>query len=208
MAEGNTPLAAEAIDLNQNQGYKIIKSVEIRNEGRIVLGHNPKAPSPYVTWVQFTEERGFTWGHYFLRENSAWTDFLRRVVSEEMSLDFSMDAVEIDGHTGTWYLIDTASHNGTVYYLWESEIYGEDAGHIITDGTMNVIIDEAYNKIKLELEEYFDSITPYPKKDDIVETSPAEYRPVAAGEAEEATYPCRDVFDDCRSVPDEYRNER
>ena len=52
--------------------------------------------------------------------------------------------VTLEGHTGTWYKVSDTVHNGRKYYLWESEQYGEDANHIITDSKLNVMMDDAY----------------------------------------------------------------
>ena len=49
-----------------NQGYAIRRVIAFDNECGFVLGENPKAPDPYVTW-QFNMrdgERNYFWGHY------------------------------------------------------------------------------------------------------------------------------------------------
>ena len=48
-----------------NQGYAIRRVIAFDNECGFVLGENPKAPDPYVTW-QFNMrggERNYFWGH-------------------------------------------------------------------------------------------------------------------------------------------------
>ena len=35
--------------MDKNQGYEIIKAVMLENGRGFALGHNPTAPSPYVT---------------------------------------------------------------------------------------------------------------------------------------------------------------
>ena len=39
--------------MDKNQGYEIIKAVMLENGRGFALGHNPAAPSPYVTWAFF-----------------------------------------------------------------------------------------------------------------------------------------------------------
>ena len=48
-----------------NQGYVIRRTILFDNKCGFVLGENPKAPNPYVTW-QFNEQDGhrdYFWGH-------------------------------------------------------------------------------------------------------------------------------------------------
>ena len=53
--------------MDKNQGYEIIKTVMLENGRGFVLGHNPVAPSPYVTWACYDDDKGqrqYEWGHY------------------------------------------------------------------------------------------------------------------------------------------------
>lgn len=45
-----------------NQGYEIIESRQI-GETEFVIGHNPKAPNPYVCWY-YKNGSDYYWGHY------------------------------------------------------------------------------------------------------------------------------------------------
>ena len=45
-----------------NQGYEIIESCTIGST-ELVIGHNPKAPNPYVCWYCKGGDNYF-WGHY------------------------------------------------------------------------------------------------------------------------------------------------
>ena len=49
------------------QGYAILKTTTFDSGHGFALGHNPGAPSPFVTW-QFTEvekcKRDYYWGRY------------------------------------------------------------------------------------------------------------------------------------------------
>ena len=53
--------------MDKNQGYEIIKAVMLENGRGFALGHNPAAPSPYVTWACYDDKDGqrqYEWGHY------------------------------------------------------------------------------------------------------------------------------------------------
>lgn len=67
------------------QGYEIRQSTLFENGRGFALGHNPKAPSPFVTW-QFTEKDGkrdYEWGHYFGSRDKALADYNNRVFDYE-----------------------------------------------------------------------------------------------------------------------------
>ncbi len=63
-----------------NQGYTII---EQKRAGKtmVVVGHNPKAPSPYVTWKSYahSEFQSFEMGHYFSTLKDAMVDYYKRL---------------------------------------------------------------------------------------------------------------------------------
>jgi hypothetical protein len=52
--------------------------------------------------------------------------------------------ITIEGHLGEWYVIDKVNANGCIYYLLESETYGDKAPNIITDELFNIIVDDVY----------------------------------------------------------------
>ena len=64
------------------QGYVILKAATFETGHGFALGHNPGAPSPFVTW-QFTEgeknQRDYYWGRYGNSQAWAQKDFDRRV---------------------------------------------------------------------------------------------------------------------------------
>lgn len=67
--------------IEKNTGYEITKSVLFDDDRGFVLGHNPKAPAPYVTW-QFAQTQGkrdYFWGHYHGDGAKAEGDFKGRV---------------------------------------------------------------------------------------------------------------------------------
>ena len=64
------------------QGYVILKAATFETGHGFALGHNPGAPSPFVTW-QFTEgengHRDYYWGRYGTSQAWAQRDFDRPV---------------------------------------------------------------------------------------------------------------------------------
>ena len=62
------------------EGYTIIKR-ERAGETMIVIGHNPKAMQPYVTWkaYKFSKFESFNYGHYFSTRKDAMVDFHERL---------------------------------------------------------------------------------------------------------------------------------
>lgn len=56
------------------------------------------------------------------------------------------DKIKIEGHVGTWYVIDhtTCARYGDVYLL-EHETYGDEAACLIIDKDYNVILDDVWN---------------------------------------------------------------
>ena len=49
--------------------------------------------------------------------------------------------VRLQGLKGTWYIID--NYRDT-FYLWESEQYGEDWPHVLTDDKLTVLDSNCY----------------------------------------------------------------
>ena len=68
--------------MDKNQGYEIIKAVMLENGRGFALGHNPAAPSPYVTWACYDDKDGqrqYEWGHYGSDRTALEQDFAARV---------------------------------------------------------------------------------------------------------------------------------
>ena len=66
-----------------NEGYVIRRTILFDNKCGFVIGGDPKAPNPFVTW-QFNERdgrRGYFWGHYHNTPEQAEADFQERVES-------------------------------------------------------------------------------------------------------------------------------
>ena len=62
--------------------YEIIKAVMLENGRGFALGHNPAAPSPYVTWACYDDKDGqrqYEWGHYGSDRAALEQDFAARV---------------------------------------------------------------------------------------------------------------------------------
>lgn len=66
------------------------------------------------------------------------------------------DNIAIEGHIGTWYVIDSDIIDGKKMYLLENEIYGDESACIIVDEYKNVIMADVWNGF----EEYYDKNSP------------------------------------------------
>lgn len=64
--------------------------------------------------------------------------------------------IEVDGHIGTWYVIDTEVVDSTKYYLLEHEEHGDGAACIIVDGDGKLVLDDVWNGFD-DLKEHFES---------------------------------------------------
>ena len=68
--------------MDKNQGYEIIQAVMLENGRGFALGHDPAAPSPYVTWACYDDDKGqrqYEWGHYGSDRSALEQDFATRV---------------------------------------------------------------------------------------------------------------------------------
>ena len=76
-------LGLENVDITnlyqeRNENYKIIGETKVGDQS-IVIAHNPKSPSPFVTWKTTpTRTRGFDIGHYYSRFKDAYEDYKKR----------------------------------------------------------------------------------------------------------------------------------
>lgn len=55
------------------------------------------------------------------------------------------DHLIIDNHEGTWYVINKKEYNGEMFYLLESENYGDEAACLIVNRKEEVIMDDIWN---------------------------------------------------------------
>lgn len=53
--------------------------------------------------------------------------------------------IKIEGHVGTWYVIDESYHHGRKVYLLEHEQYGDEAACLIVDKELNVLLEDVWN---------------------------------------------------------------
>jgi hypothetical protein len=55
------------------------------------------------------------------------------------------DQIEIEGHFGKWYVVDTEVHDGRKLFELEHETHGDSAAHIIVDSNGAVILEDVWN---------------------------------------------------------------
>lgn len=67
--------------------------------------------------------------------------------------------IEVEGHIGTWYVIDTEVIDGTKYFLLEHEEHGDIAPCVIIDSHANLVLEDVWNGFD-DLKEHFDIIEP------------------------------------------------
>ena len=66
-------------------------------------------------------------------------------------IDRESDHIRIDGHTGTWYVIDEGEYKAPCArcpvrcFLLEHETYGDEAAHIIASASGVVLLDDVWN---------------------------------------------------------------
>ena len=67
------------------------------------------------------------------------------------NIDSTSDHIRIDGHIGTWYVIDEGKYRAPTArrpircLLLEHETYGDEAAHIIVNSAGVVLLDDVYN---------------------------------------------------------------
>jgi hypothetical protein len=62
-------------------GYAITKRLKV-GEKEFVLGENPAAPSPFVTWARYSEREGYDHGNYFASRQNAMANLSARADRE------------------------------------------------------------------------------------------------------------------------------
>ena len=53
--------------------------------------------------------------------------------------------IKIEGYRGTWYIVGEEVIQGVKVYELESEVWGDEAAHLIVNEAMEVLLDEVYN---------------------------------------------------------------
>ena len=66
--------------------------------------------------------------------------------------------IEVDGHIGTWYVIDTEVVASTKYFLLEHEEHGDGAACVIMDSDGKLVLDDVWNGFN-DLKEHFERRT-------------------------------------------------
>jgi hypothetical protein len=84
------------------------------------------------------------------------SDILKIVKEREMML-VKKNNIKVEGHVGTWYVVDEVYYEGAMYFLLEHEYYGEDTAWIAVDEAGDIVLEGIRNGAK-ELIEY---LTPY-----------------------------------------------
>lgn len=71
-----------------------------------------------------------------------------------MKIDRDSVDIVIDGHIGTWYVIDFQTQlDGNDIFLLEHETYGDEAACLIVDEDGNILLDDVWNGFD-DYEEY------------------------------------------------------
>ena len=86
--------------MDKNQGYEIIQAVMLENGRGFALGHDPAAPSPYVTWAYYDDKDGqrqYEWGHYGSDRAALEQDFAARVQEYQRLYNVDVRQVEAPG---------------------------------------------------------------------------------------------------------------
>lgn len=94
----------------------------------------------------------------WLCEQQGKKELFEKTIKElkgEDVLNKKSDNIKIEGHVGTWYVIDTAIHNGRELFLLEHEDYGDETASLIVDADKNIVLDDVWNGF-LDYEEAFD----------------------------------------------------
>lgn len=55
------------------------------------------------------------------------------------------EGIKVEGHRGTWYVIDEKEYEGKTLYLLEHETYGDEAVCIIIDEDRNLVMSDVWN---------------------------------------------------------------
>lgn len=55
------------------------------------------------------------------------------------------NGIRLKGHIGTFYIIKETEEYGRKIYLLESEIYGDDANHVVVDQECKILYSNEYN---------------------------------------------------------------
>lgn len=82
-------------------------------------------------------------------------------------LNAESDEIEIEGYSGTWYVIDSHKFDDKELFLLESEIYGDEAACLIVDENRNLIMDDVYNGF----DDYLEANSPLGNNEQLIRIS-------------------------------------
>ena len=86
--------------MDKNQGYSILKTIMLENGRGFALGHHPTAPSPYVTWACYDDEKGqrqYEWGNYGSSLSRLEKDLADRVQGYQQLFKVGVARIESPG---------------------------------------------------------------------------------------------------------------
>ncbi len=137
------------IILEQKDNYSLLKrfTKESNND-----------PTPYIVadCVHITNDKNIEWdyGYYCPSLNNAVECFNEHTCN----LNENSHNIEIDGHRGTWYVIDSKEYNKEKLFLLEHEEYGDEAPCLIIDSDKNIKLDNVFNGFD-DYEEHLDYLS-------------------------------------------------
>lgn len=53
--------------------------------------------------------------------------------------------IKIEGHIGTWYVIDETEWKGKRVFLLEHETYGDEAACLIVNEKLEIVLEDVWN---------------------------------------------------------------
>ena len=65
-------------------------------------------------------------------------------------VNMKTDGLKVEGHRGTWYVVNYTMFKGKQVFLLESEIWGDEAPYIIVDKYNNIVMEDCYELSDLE----------------------------------------------------------
>ena len=86
--------------MDKNQGYSLLKTIMLENGRGFALGHSPTAPSPYVTWACYDDDKGqrqYEWGHYGNDLGKLEKDLVNRVTEYQRLYKVKIAQTEAPG---------------------------------------------------------------------------------------------------------------
>lgn len=129
----------EIFNLVNELSDRRIKIININHKEKQVVCNLPtNTITPYVVW-RYDKEGDTYSGAYMVTEEEA-------LIKANLILPVKKeDNIKLEGYEGTFYIINQIQEYGTLYYILESEIYGDEAYNICArhvDGKYKVIYDE------------------------------------------------------------------